>query len=103
MSQIVVTELRPADRERWNELWRGYLDFYETRLPDAIYDHTWARLMAPDGAMRGFGARRGDAAAPLIGITHYLFHDHAGRRNRCAICRICSSMRALAGPAAAGR
>ena len=34
-------------------------------------------MMAPDGAIRGFGARLGDAAAPLVGITHYLFHDHA--------------------------
>ena len=77
MSEIVVTELRPADRERWNALWRGYLTFYETSLPEAAYDHTWARLMAPDGAIRGFGARFGDRAAPLVGITHYLFHDHA--------------------------
>ena len=77
MSEIAVTELRAADRERWNELWRGYLEFYETSLPDPTYDHTWARLMAPDGAIRGFGARLGDRAAPLVGITHYLFHDHA--------------------------
>jgi GNAT superfamily N-acetyltransferase len=33
--------------------------------------------MTPDGAIRGFGARRGAAGAPLVGITHYLFHDHA--------------------------
>ena len=44
MAEIVVTELRPADRERWAELWRGYLDFYETTLPEAIYDETWRRL-----------------------------------------------------------
>lgn len=77
MSEIVVTELRPTDRERWNALWRGYLDFYETRLPEAIYDLTWTRLMTPDGTIRGFGARLGAASAPLVGITHYLFHDHA--------------------------
>ena len=76
MAEIVVTELRPADRERWAELWRGYLDFYETTLPEAIYDETWRRLMTP-GPIFGFGARLGDAAAPLVGITHYLFHDHA--------------------------
>jgi GNAT superfamily N-acetyltransferase len=76
MSGIVVTELRETDRQRWGELWRGYLDFYETSLPDAIYAHTWQRLMAP-GPIYGFGARLGDASAPLIGITHYLFHDHA--------------------------
>ncbi len=76
MCDIVVTELRDADRQRWGELWRGYLDFYETSLPDSIYDLTWRRLMAAN-CIYGFGARRGDKAAPLIGITHYLFHDHA--------------------------
>ena len=76
MSEIVVTELRAADRPRWSELWRGYLDFYETTLPDSIYDLTWRRLMEAK-SIYGFGARHGDAAAPLVGITHYLFHDHA--------------------------
>jgi GNAT superfamily N-acetyltransferase len=76
MSDVVVTELRKSDRQRWAELWRGYLTFYETSVPDAIYEHTWKRLMAP-GPIFGFGARLGDAGAPLIGITHYLFHDHA--------------------------
>jgi GNAT superfamily N-acetyltransferase len=76
MSDVVVTELRETDRQRWGELWRGYLTFYETSVPDAIYDHTWQRLMTP-GPIFGFGARAGSAKAPLVGITHYLFHDHA--------------------------
>jgi GNAT superfamily N-acetyltransferase len=74
MTEIVITPFRPEDRDRWAELWRGYLEFYETALPDAIYADTWRRLTAPDGDVRGFGARLGDAQAPLIGITHYLFH-----------------------------
>jgi GNAT superfamily N-acetyltransferase len=76
MSDIVITPFQPEDRARWGELWRGYLDFYETSLPEPIYDHTWQRLMTP-GPIYGFGARLGDAAAPLVGITHYLFHEHA--------------------------
>jgi GNAT superfamily N-acetyltransferase len=81
MSDIIVTELRPADRARWSELWRGYLEFYETTLPPELYDLAWERLMAPDGAIRGFGARLGGSQggepdAPLIGIVHYLFHAH---------------------------
>lgn len=76
MPEILVTPFRPQDRARWTELWRGYLDFYETSLPDAIYDHTWTRLMEGRGIF-GFGARMGGGNAPLVGITHYLFHDHA--------------------------
>ena len=74
MSAIEITELRPADRERWTELWRLYLEFYETALPDEIYAHTWARILDPAAPIYGFGARVGGR---LVGITHYLFHDHA--------------------------
>ena len=77
MAEIVVTPLSPADRERWAELWRGYLDFYKTQLPAEIYDHTWRRLLAADSPIRGLGARPGSATAPLVGIAHYLFHAHA--------------------------
>ena len=77
MADIVVTPLGPADRARWAELWAGYLDFYETVLPPEIYDHTWQRLIAAESPIRGLGARLGGADAPLVGITHYLFHAHA--------------------------
>jgi len=77
MAEIVVTPLSPADRERWAELWRGYLDFYKTQLPAEIYDHTWRRLLAADSSIRGLGARLGSDTAPLVGITHYLYHAHA--------------------------
>jgi len=74
---LVVTELRQGDEVRWRKLWHAYLEFYETELPAERNDHTWRRLLAPDGAIRGFGARLGSAEAPLVGITHYLFHAHA--------------------------
>ena len=77
MPDIVVTALRPEDRERWTQLWRGYLAFYETELPDEVYAHTWARLLAAESPIRGFGARHGAATSPLVGIVHYLFHAHA--------------------------
>ena len=77
VADIVVTPLGPRDRARWAELWRGYLDFYETELPQEIYDHTWHGLIAAEGPIHGFGARLGSDTAPLVGITHYLFHAHA--------------------------
>jgi GNAT superfamily N-acetyltransferase len=77
MADIIVTPLALEDRARWAELWRGYLDFYETRLPPEIYEHTWQRLIAAESPIRGLGARLGSATAPLVGITHYLFHAHA--------------------------
>ncbi|MBO0736836.1 MAG: GNAT family N-acetyltransferase [Alphaproteobacteria bacterium] len=75
--EIVVTPFASQDRERWAELWRGYLDFYETQLPPENYHHTWQRLIAAGGPIRGLGARLGGATRPLVGIAHYLFHPHA--------------------------
>jgi GNAT superfamily N-acetyltransferase len=77
MGDIVVTAITPQDRARWTELWRGYLDFYQTELPLEIYDHTWQRLIAEESPIHGLGARLGKHTAPLVGITHYLFHSHA--------------------------
>ena len=77
MPDIVIKALGPQDRARWAELWRGYLDFYETELPQEIYEHTWHRLLTPESPIRGLGARLGGDAVPLVGITHYLFHAHA--------------------------
>ena len=76
MSDIIVTAIRPQDRARWTELWRGYLDFYETELPPQIYEYTWQRLIAEESPIRGLGARLGTDNAPLVGITHYLFYAH---------------------------
>jgi GNAT superfamily N-acetyltransferase len=77
LADIVVNAITPQDRGRWAELWRGYLEFYGTTLQPEIYEHTWRRLMAEAGPIRGLGARLGGATAPLVGIAHYLFHPHA--------------------------
>jgi GNAT superfamily N-acetyltransferase len=77
MAEILVTRLAATDRSRWDELWRGYLEFYETQLPAEMYEHTWQRLLAAESPIRGLGARLGSETAPLVGIVHYLFHAHA--------------------------
>jgi len=74
---IVINSITPQDRGHWAELWRGYLEFYETALPPETYEHTWQRLIADKGPIHGLGARVHSTTAPLIGIAHYLFHAHA--------------------------
>lgn len=64
------------DRPRWAELWTGYLTFYNTALPPAQYEHTWAGLM--NGRLHGRGAR--DDSGRLIGITHFLFQESCWTR-----------------------
>ncbi len=53
-------------------MWRAYLAFYDTVLPDAQYEDTWARLLH-DTAIHGLAARRDGT---VIGIAHFLFHAH---------------------------
>ncbi len=75
MSAATVRPLAPGDRDEWADLWRAYLRFYETELPDAQYDVTWSRLMTPDESPHGLCAVAPDGGGgALIGITHYIFH-----------------------------
>ena len=76
---IEIGPLRPDEQVRWAELWRGYLDFYESTLPDSRYESTWRRLL--DGSeIAGLGARQDGR---LVGITHYLFHHHTWSDDVC--------------------
>jgi ribosomal protein S18 acetylase RimI-like enzyme len=70
---LQVRTLRAGDRERWNELWRGYLDFYRESLPAAITDLTWRRLLDPAHPFQGLVAL--DGTEWIEGIVH--FHVHA--------------------------
>ena len=49
MPEIIIRPLKPEERLDWERLWRSYLAFYETSLPRATYDVTWARLNDPKG------------------------------------------------------
>lgn len=73
---ITIRPIRPSDRAEWGRLWNGYLDFYETTLPQAVYDHTFARLTGDDPAMHGLLAEVEDRP---VGLVHYIFHDHCWR------------------------
>ena len=75
----MLTTLGEADHDRWAELWRGYLTFYETELTDDVYASTWARILDPNGTICALGVR--DPRGVLAGITHYFFHPHAWAKN----------------------
>lgn len=70
---IRVRALRADDRERWDALWRGYLDFYRESLPAEITDLTWRRLMDPAHPFQGLVAL--STTKRIDGIVH--FHMHA--------------------------
>ena len=67
---INIGLLEPSDRAAWEELARGYKEFYETPTSAEQYETAWRQLM--DGTeFHAFGAR---LDGTLVGITHYFFH-----------------------------
>jgi len=69
---VLIRPLESRDRAGWLPLWYGYLDFYDTTVPDAVTDATWRRILDPSGPIHGLGAF--DEAGRMIGLVHYLFH-----------------------------
>jgi ribosomal protein S18 acetylase RimI-like enzyme len=78
---IKIRALEADDRAAWLPLWRGYLEFYETDIPDGVTDQTWRRIVDPAGPIHGFGAFDDGR---LVGFVHYLFHPVTwATANRC--------------------
>ncbi len=69
---MIIRDLRAEDRPRWNDLWRGYLDFYESELAPEVSDVTFARLLDPSEPMFCFVAEGEDGA--LLGLVHCVLH-----------------------------
>mgnify|MGYP000085429458 FL=1 len=74
---LTIRPLTHEDRAPWAALWRDYLTFYETTLPQEIYDATFARLTDPHAVERG--ALAAELDGQLIGLVHYIFHAHNWR------------------------
>lgn len=68
---VTITAITPADRADWLRLWHGYLEFYESVLPDEVTDEVFQRLVEGE-ELHGVLARDGDGAA--VGLVHWLFH-----------------------------
>jgi len=68
---ILIRALSPAERAIWEELWTGYLDFYDTKLSQKTKSLTWARLHDPSEPMYLLAA---SLAGRVVGIVHYLYH-----------------------------
>lgn len=74
---LTLRPITPSDQESWRRLWRGYLDFYQTAVSDAVYRTTFSRLTSGlEGEFSGLMAwREGEA----VGLVHFLSHRHCWR------------------------
>lgn len=68
---VMIRPIEKGDEARWRVLWRGYLDFYDSSVPDEVTAKTFERILDPNAPVHGLGAVLNEE---LIGITHYIFH-----------------------------
>ena len=72
MGPFTIRNAIPADRKRWDELWQGYLVFYEHKLAPEITEVTWQRLLSDDPATVCLIAA--DADDQPQGFAHIVLH-----------------------------
>ena len=74
---IEVRALTEQDEAIWRELWTGYLEFYESKVDEAVYQSTFRRMLAEgEYEPNALIAWDGDRA---VGLVHYMFHRHCWR------------------------
>lgn len=69
---FTIRTLTPADRPQWDQLWQGYVTFYETTIAPEVTGLTWQRILDPEAPIHAFCAAAPDGK--LLGIVHYLYH-----------------------------
>jgi GNAT superfamily N-acetyltransferase len=69
---VKVRPLEASDRAAWEELFRGYIRFYEARVPDEVIELAWQRLVGQEDGFVGLVAV--DENDHPIGLAHALFH-----------------------------
>ena len=69
-----------SDREQWDELWQGYLRFYESSLPAEVTDSLWRRIHYPEHEIQCRVAVGDDDR--LAGLVHFFPHAHTWYEQR---------------------
>lgn len=69
---ITIRALADGDRDRWRELWHGYLTFYKAPIDEENTTVLWDRLMDDAHDPHCLVACKADGE--IIGIVQYLFH-----------------------------
>ncbi|RED12826.1 GNAT family N-acetyltransferase [Pontivivens insulae] len=71
---LTIRPLAPEDRDAWSALWRDYLTFYKSSVPQEVYDSSFERMLGDDP--RDFSGMIALKEGEAVGLVHYLFHRH---------------------------
>lgn len=75
-----ILPLTAQDKTNWQALWQGYLEFYQTDLPQATTENTWQKIIDETSPIFGFGAFLDDK---LIGFVHVVLHPNTWNTTDC--------------------
>lgn len=79
MPHISVAKLNPDDRNDWQQLLRGYLEFYDRSWDDSEFDRAWTALQC-DERVHALGAK---IDGELVGIAQFLEHGSTTGADMC--------------------
>ena len=71
---ISIRALQASDHDAWLELFRGYINFYEAKVPDDVVELTWQRLLGEKDGFRGLVAV--DETDAWLGIGPFVDRQH---------------------------
>ncbi len=77
---VTIRPVEQADRARWEELFRGYAEFYKVDITGAAVDAVWGWIHDADAEFFGDLAVDGDGT--VVGLVHYwpMYRPLAGGR-----------------------
>lgn len=77
ISELSIRPITAADRQSWEPLWRGYLEFYEKTIPAETTEFTWKRLTTTH-EVEGLLAWSENGEA--LGLAHFFYHPSTSTR-----------------------
>jgi GNAT superfamily N-acetyltransferase len=72
-SPCTIRAALPSDEAAWRQLWRGYCDFYQAQVPEAVTHRTWQRILDPDSAIMCIVA---EVEGQVYGFANCVVHEN---------------------------
>ena len=74
---LTIRNISAGDQPNWTNLWRLYLEYYQTSVSDDVYQKTFERLLDSNRPQQnGMIALQDDKP---VGLVHFIYHAHNWR------------------------